>query len=82
MTNREAIDIIRAAQAEVEWNYPIDYAAAFDVAIKALERQEQTTAVIEGGGPTWWFVCEECRGPIDPYDKYCKHCGRTVVRNG
>jgi hypothetical protein len=82
MTNREAIDIIRAAQAEVEWNYPIDYVAAFDVAIKALERQEQTTAEIEGGGSSWWFVCEECRGAIDSWDHYCKHCGRQVIRNG
>ena len=37
MTNKEAIDIIKVARAEVEWEYPMDYAAAFDKAIKALE---------------------------------------------
>jgi len=37
MTNQEAIDIIKTAIAQVEWDYPMDYAAAFDVAIKALE---------------------------------------------
>jgi len=40
MTNEEAIEIIKTAIAEVEWEYPMEYAAAFDKAIKALERQE------------------------------------------
>lgn len=37
MTYREAIDTIRVAQAEVEWNYPLDYAIAFEKAIEALK---------------------------------------------
>ena len=37
MNNSEAIEIIRTALAEVEWEYPMEYAAAFDMAIKALE---------------------------------------------
>lgn len=37
MTNKEAIKIVKVAQAEVEWEYPLDYAVAFDLAIKALE---------------------------------------------
>ena len=40
MTNREAIEVIKLAQAQVEWEYPMDYAAAFDMAISALEAQE------------------------------------------
>ena len=40
MTNREAIEIIKLAQAQVEWEYPMDYAAAFDMAISALQMQE------------------------------------------
>jgi septation ring formation regulator EzrA len=39
MTPNEAIETIKIAQAEVEWEYPIDYAAAFDEAVKALEKQ-------------------------------------------
>lgn len=39
MTPEEAIKTIKAAQSEVEWEYPMDYAAAFDVAIKALGKQ-------------------------------------------
>ena len=38
MTNQEAIGIIKTAIAEVEWEYPMDYAAAFDKAMEALEK--------------------------------------------
>ena len=37
MTNQEAAALIRRAQAEIEWDYPMEYAAAFDKAIEALE---------------------------------------------
>ena len=36
MTTQEAIKIIEVAIAEVEWNYPLDYAIAFEKAIEAL----------------------------------------------
>ena len=39
MTPQEAIDTIKIAIAEVEWDYPMDYAVAFEEAIKALEKQ-------------------------------------------
>lgn len=38
MTYKEAIETIKIAIAEVEWNYPMDYAIAFDKAIEALEK--------------------------------------------
>ena len=41
MNIKEAIKTIELAVAEVEWVYPIDYAAAFDVAISALRAQQQ-----------------------------------------
>ena len=41
MTIKEAIKTIELAVAEVEWVYPIDYAAAFDVAISALRAQQE-----------------------------------------
>ena len=37
-------------------------------------------AELEGGGSSWWYVCEECRGMIDSSDNYCKHCGRPVEK--
>ena len=39
MTPQEAIETIKVAIAEVEWNYPMDYMVAFEEAIKALEKQ-------------------------------------------
>lgn len=41
MTEKEAIELLRIAIAEVEWNYPLDYAVAFEVEIKALEALEE-----------------------------------------
>ena len=38
MTAEEAINIIKIAIAEVEWNYPLDYAEAFKAAIEALKK--------------------------------------------
>ena len=41
MTIKEAIKTIELAIEEVEWVYPIDYAAALDVAISALRAQQE-----------------------------------------
>lgn len=48
MTNEEAIKTIKTAIAEVEWNYPMDYAAVFEVAISALEKQIPKKIVTKG----------------------------------
>lgn len=40
MTNQEAIETIKIAIAEVEWNYPMDYSIALDMAITALEKEK------------------------------------------
>ena len=39
MTPEEVIKTLEVAKAEVEWNYPMDYAVAIDEAIKAVEKQ-------------------------------------------
>lgn len=39
MTPQEAIQTIKIAIAEIEWDYPMDYAIAFEEAIEALEKQ-------------------------------------------
>ena len=33
---------------------------------------------IEGGGSTWWYVCPECHGAVDTWDRFCKHCGQAL----
>lgn len=40
MTKQEAIETIKLALSQVEWDYPLDYAVAFDIAISAMEKQD------------------------------------------
>ena len=40
MKPQEAIGIMKIAISEVEWEYPMDYAAAFETAIEALTEAE------------------------------------------
>ena len=49
MTPEEAIETIKIAITEVEWNYPMDYAVAFETAIEALENQATSE----------WIPCSE-----------------------
>ena len=37
---------------------------------------------IEGDRHTWWYICEECRGAIDPGDCICKHCNSLLSWKG
>lgn len=57
MTIEDAIKTIELAIAEVEWVYPIDYAAAFDVAISALRDQQEK--------PSGGWISVEDRLPED-----------------
>jgi enolase len=39
MTKEEAIETLKVAKSEIEWEYPMDYQIALDMAIKALEKE-------------------------------------------
>ena len=41
MNLKEVIRTLEIAKAEVEWNYPMDYTAAFEEAIKALMKTDK-----------------------------------------
>lgn len=28
---------------------------------------------------TWWYVCPECHGAIDPGEHKCRHCGAVIL---
>lgn len=45
MTNKEAIETIKIAMAEVEWDYPMDYTVTFEMAIDAIEKQVPKKAI-------------------------------------
>lgn len=55
-----------------------------DDAIAMLKEQEPVEPYIAGSGEsfetaeTWWYECGNCNKPIDPNDKFCRHCGRKV----
>ena len=49
MTKKEAIDALKLMQAQVEWDYPMDYSVAIDMAIAALASRPDI------------IKCEECR---------------------
>jgi hypothetical protein len=42
MTTQEAIETIEITLGEVEWEYPMNYAVAFEMAIEALKKEEGT----------------------------------------
>lgn len=74
MTRKEVIDTLKLAKAEVEWEYPMNYAAAFDMAIDALEKQ-----------PKWITVSEEmAKLPCLACDKFSQifiPCGVVTINN-
>ena len=93
MANKEAIETIKIAIAEVEWDYPMDYAVAFETAIEALEKQElkRTTYIHLNTRYTHWgrvrhdqFRCCNCGltkefvdGHASQY-KFCPQCGLEI----
>ena len=91
MTTQEAIDTIKIAIAEVEWDYPMDYAVAFEEAIKALEKQIPKTPALEGDGysegelviDTWYCPNCDTAYELDCYKhKYCPECGQRIDWGG
>ena len=83
MTNEEAIKTIEVAIAEVEWNYPMNYAIAFETAISALEKQIPKKVNISLKGTTDWNTkchCPNCHNMIS-HGKYCSNCGQALDFN-
>ena len=72
MTNQEAIETIKTAIAEVEWNYPLEYAVAFEKAIEALEKQVPYPTQNQFVGKC------KCGKTVYPHMKYCDVCGQAL----
>ena len=47
MTNEDAIKTINIAIAEVEWDYPMDYTVAFEMAVDALKKMKELEKGLE-----------------------------------
>lgn len=81
MTTEEAIETIKIAIADVEWNYPLDYAAAFEVAIEALEKQIPYKLAPKRSKGCEVPVCGKCGGIMDLMQgelNYCPNCGQDL----
>lgn len=88
MTNKEAIETINIAMAEVEWDYPMDYTVAFEMAIDALEKQVQekpikTKIATLNKSPeaiSWESIhcCPRCKSNLVSQHKYCSQCGLEI----
>lgn len=59
MDYEEAIKTIKIAKAEVEWNYPMSYQEAFDIAIGCIEKcmPKKPKMFIDR---TSWVECYAC----------------------
>ena len=75
MINKEAIKVIEIAIAEVEWDYPLDYAVAFETAIKALEEIQQYQEMDRKLRETYG----DCDGLLEmAVEGLCKHPGVDI----
>ncbi len=70
MTNKEAIETINIAIAEVEWDYPMDYTVAFEMAVDALEKQIPVKPSKSG-------LCG-CGSKVFKCFNYCPICGQAI----
>lgn len=80
MTAEETISILKIAIAEVEWNYPMDYAVAIETAIQALEKQIPKKPIEE---KKWLFSCPNCgSGNVEEWclnrHNCCPDCGQAL----
>ena len=96
MTNEEAIKTIKVAIAEAEWNYPMNYAIAFEMAISALGKQilkkptphivQPVEAPIKIGNGRWQkgttvYKCPNCKEWVSKTYKHCPDCGQALDSN-
>lgn len=83
MTKEEAIRILSTRDAHgALCGYTSGITEALDMAIDALSTHKPTGHIITKSSsmfqPTIWAICSECRKPIDPWDKFCRHCGVKI----
>lgn len=85
---KEAIEVLKVAEAEVEWNYPLDYAINIDLAIEALKKEIGRKPYIQQDEHN--NDCLECPNcdsfigyAVDCEDEnyqvnYCPNCGQRI----
>ena len=77
MNLEEVIKTLEIAKAEVEWDYPMDYAVAIDEAIEAVGKQIPKKAEIKYD----YYVCPVCgvyQETSEGNPPYCINCGQAI----
>ena len=82
MNLKEVIKTLELAKAEVEWDYPMDYAVAIDEAIKAIDKQIPKKPKLHRkfevlGIIHEIYLCPSCGAMLDNED-YCMSCGQAL----
>ena len=82
MNPKEVIKTLELAKAEVEWDYPMDYAVAIDEAIKAIDKQIPKKPKLHRkfevlGIIHEIYLCPSCGAMLDNED-YCMSCGQAL----
>ena len=83
MNLKEVIKTLELAKAEVEWNYPMDYAVAIDEAIKAIDKQIPKKPVSKYKYRDGENVCPSCETEnrcrtVMFWEKFCPDCGQAI----
>ena len=81
MIYEEAIETIKIAKAEVEWNYPLAYQIAFDMAIEALSKQIPKKPKYESeiGREIGLRYCPNCGIRFIRWGfNFCSNCGQHI----
>lgn len=78
MTTKEIIETLEIAKAEVEWNYPLDYAIAFDEAVKILEKEIPIKIHKMVKFENIVFGRCRCGHDVASFMCYCENCGQKI----
>lgn len=81
MKPEEAIKNLKLMQAQIEWDYPMEYAAAIDTAIEALEKQIPMKPLQPEMGCDGKVIhpCGNCGEDLESkIHDYCPWCGQMV----
>ena len=74
MTTQEAIETLKLMQGQVEWDYPMEYTVAVDMAVDALQKQIHKKPIPDG----YKDKCPVCGLVVKFGERYCKGCGQKL----
>lgn len=80
MTAKEAIKILEVAKAECEWNAPLDYQEAFDLAIEALRNSQTQMSETSDMISRQQAVDTICKEWCNCHHDDCEN--KTMIENG